>query len=186
MLLHFLLFIYFSQLHKLMVPVDESDLSSGVRLELVAGAGGREAGLFARELLDMYRALAVARGWRFHIVQEALMAGDESPTPGISDSPISKVAVEIVGNAVDESTDCYSDPVSDCRTVGAFGQLRLEAGVHRVQRVPVTSKLNKIHTSTVAVSVLPLTEEVRRDISILRVTERKSQFPSDNFQCQPV
>ncbi|TPP63547.1 Peptide chain release factor 1 [Fasciola gigantica] len=153
------------KLHRLLIPADEDDLSSGARLELVAGAGGREAGLFARDLLDMYHALAVARGWHFHVVQEALMVGDETTGTGVSESPISKVSIEVVGEAEDEATLPSSDSVSDCRTLGAFGQLRWEAGVHRVQRIPVTSKQNKIHTSTVAVSVLPLTEQICIDLN---------------------
>ncbi|KAF7256697.1 hypothetical protein EG68_06255 [Paragonimus skrjabini miyazakii] len=144
------------QLLQLVAPFDPTSYAPGVCLELIAGAGGREAGLFARELLEMYRLLAVERGWRFHVVQESNMIGDESTSSG-SEIPLSKARVEIVGEPLDVEN-------GDCRCFGAYGQLRWEAGVHRVQRIPVTSKQHKIHTSTVAVSVLSLGEEISIDL----------------------
>ncbi|KAF5397024.1 Peptide chain release factor [Paragonimus heterotremus] len=144
------------QLLQLLAPFDPTSYTPGVCLELIAGAGGREAGLFARELLEMYRLLAVERGWRFQVVQESNMIGDESTSSG-SEIPLSKARVEIVGEPLDVEN-------GDCRCFGAYGQLRWEAGVHRVQRIPVTSKQHKIHTSTVAVSVLSLGEEISIDL----------------------
>ncbi|KAF8571243.1 hypothetical protein P879_02345 [Paragonimus westermani] len=144
------------QLLKLVAPFDPTSYAPGVCLELIAGAGGREAGLFARELLEMYRLLAVERGWRFQVVQESNMIGDESTSSG-SEVPLSKARVEIVGEPLDAESGDY-------RCFGAYGQLRWEAGVHRVQRIPVTSKQHKIHTSTVAVSVLSLGEEISIDL----------------------
>ncbi|VDP86631.1 unnamed protein product [Echinostoma caproni] len=153
------------KLYGLLIPPDPEALSSGACMELVAGAGGREAGLFARDLLDMYRSLAIARGWQFTVVQETTMVGDEATGAGSSDSPLLKARVEIVGEGQEESLDAEGEAEPDCRALGAFGQLRWESGVHRVQRIPVTSKQNKIHTSTVAISVLPLTEEIHVELS---------------------
>ncbi|GAA47915.1 peptide chain release factor 1 [Clonorchis sinensis] len=139
----------------LIVPEDPTYFSSGVTLEIIAGAGGREAGLFARELLEMYRLLCVDRGWHFALVQELTMVGDDIVSTG-SESPLSKACLEIVGEP---------NPIAtDARRFGAYGQLRWEAGVHRVQRVPVTSKQGKIHTSTVAVSVIPSSDKISIDL----------------------
>ncbi|CAH8494635.1 unnamed protein product, partial [Dicrocoelium dendriticum] len=143
------------KLLQLIAPIDSSFYLPGARLELISGAGGLEAGLFARELLDMYRNLAFNRGWQFTVVHETNMTGEESCGPN-HEAPLAVARVEIVGEP-------SSAAIQDCRSLGAYGQLRWEAGVHRVQRIPVTSKHHKIHTSTVAVSVLPLDDEVSID-----------------------
>ncbi|CAL8098903.1 unnamed protein product [Calicophoron daubneyi] len=144
----------------LISPPTPFALVPGAQLELIAGAGGREAGLFARDLLDMYRSFAAYRGWSFTVTQEATMSGSEA-TGGASETPLSKACVEIVGRPEEE---CPGTSMDSSKVLGAFGQLCWEAGVHRVQRIPVTSGQHKIHTSTVAVSVLPITEET--DIEI--------------------
>ncbi|KAF6777838.1 hypothetical protein AHF37_02349 [Paragonimus kellicotti] len=104
------------QLLQLVAPFDPTSYVPGVCLELIAGAGGREAGLFARDLLEMYRLLAVDRGWRFQIVQESNMIGDESTSSG-SEVPLSKARVEIVGDPLDvENGDCrcFSGLMDNC------------------------------------------------------------------------
>lgn len=144
----------------LLAPINPVTLESGVTLELFAGAGGREAGLFACDMLEMYRAFSVNRNWVFNVVHESQMSGTEDTETG-SETPLAYARVQIEGPPsfnTDENASILSP-------VGAYGLLRWEAGVHRVQRVPVTSKLNKIHTSTVAVAVLPISDNVDLNIS---------------------
>jgi peptide chain release factor 1 len=108
-------------------PNDEKD----VILELRAGAGGDEAGLFAAELLRVYLRYAERRGWKADVVD--LSAGNVG---GIKD-----VTVNISGDAV-------------------YSSLKYESGVHRVQRVPATEAQGRIHTSTVTVAVMPEAEDI--------------------------
>lgn len=126
---------------ELLLPPDPTAQYSAARLQLIAGAGGLEAAMFTRDLFTMYAAYARHRGWR--------LASDDdcgaTETAVGADGPIHHLEVRV------DSSD-PTDPVYPC--------LRWEAGVHRVQRVPLTSKLNKIHTSTVAVTVLPVIDEV--------------------------
>ncbi|TNN19233.1 Peptide chain release factor 1 isoform 1 [Schistosoma japonicum] len=143
------------KLLNLLLPVDQRDLESTVIMELFAGAGGKEAGLFAHDLLIMYQALAIQRNWSFNIKQETVMSSEEC-TPSHNEKSLSYVRVEIQGEPTAES---------GILSLGAYGQLKWEAGVHRVQRVPVTSSQNKIHTSTVAVSIQPNYGDVDVDIS---------------------
>ncbi|VDL90121.1 unnamed protein product [Schistocephalus solidus] len=114
------------QIIDLLLPPDSFADQPAVTMELIAGAGGLEAAMFARDLFKMYHTYAQHQGWRF-LVQEGPGGGSrDSLTP---DEPL-------------------------------YSKLRWEAGVHRVQRIPTTSKLNKIHTSTVAVTVLPALDEL--------------------------
>ncbi|EAU86782.2 peptide chain release factor 1 [Coprinopsis cinerea okayama7 len=99
-------------------------------LELKSGVGGSESSLFAGDLLRMYQRLAVQRGWKAEIA-----AKNDTDDGGVKD-----VIMEIKG-------------------VGAYDALRWESGVHRVQRVPATESKGRVHTSAVAVLVLPLVEE---------------------------
>jgi peptide chain release factor 1 len=108
-------------------PNDEKD----VILEIRAGAGGDEAGLFAAELLRLYLRHAERRGWKAEVVD--LSAGNVG---GIKD-----VTVNISGDAV-------------------YSSLKWESGVHRVQRVPATEAQGRIHTSTVTVAVMPEAEDI--------------------------
>uniref|UniRef100_A0A915EWB8 Prokaryotic-type class I peptide chain release factors domain-containing protein n=1 Tax=Echinococcus canadensis TaxID=519352 RepID=A0A915EWB8_9CEST len=126
-----------NRIMELLLPPDPTAQYSAVRLQLIAGAGGLEAAMFARDLFTMYAAYARYCGWQF-------ASDDDGGATGAAvgaDSPIHHVEVRV------ESSDPV-DPV--------YPRLRWEAGVHRVQRVPLTSKLNKIHTSTVAVTILPV------------------------------
>lgn len=99
----------------------------GVILEVRAGAGGDEASLFASELAVMYLRYAEQKGWQATKVSESLS----------SQGGYKEAAFEILGAEV-------------------FDALRYETGVHRVQRVPVTEKAGRIHTSTASVAVLPM------------------------------
>ena len=118
------------QLKFLLLPKDPMD-GRDVFLEIRAGAGGDEAGLFAAELFRMYSRFAEGEGWKVAITSE-----NESEIGGFKE-----VIASISGKAV-------------------YSQLKWESGVHRVQRVPQTESSGRIHTSTVTVAVLPEADEV--------------------------
>ncbi len=118
------------QLKVHLVPRDPND-EKDVILEIRAGAGGDEAGLFAAELLRMYLRYAERHGWRSEVAD--LSAGNVG---GIKD-----VTVNVAGDAV-------------------YSRLKYESGVHRVQRVPATEAQGRIHTSTVTVAVMPEAEDI--------------------------
>lgn len=99
----------------------------GVILEVRSGAGGDEAGLFAETLAQMYLSYAERRGWKTSTVAESRM----------SQGGYREATFEIIG-------------------ADAYGMLQYETGVHRVQRVPVTEKAGRIHTSTASVAILPM------------------------------
>lgn len=115
---------------------EEEELPKAVILEVRAGAGGEEASLFAEELANMYQKYAVKRGWRTRVVDEA-----KSASGGYKEA-----SVEISGE------DVYKD-------------LRFESGVHRIQRVPATEKMGRVHTSTASVAVLPIRKKVKIEIN---------------------
>ena len=113
-----------------MVPPEPED-SRNTIIEIRAGTGGDEAGLFARDLCGMYCRYAETRGWKWE-----MLGGSETDVGGFKEA-----SVLITG------TDVYK-------------VLKYEAGVHRVQRVPKTETQGRIHTSTATVAVLPEAEEV--------------------------
>jgi len=112
-----------------LIPPDPAD-GRDVIIEIRAGAGGDEAGLFAAELYRMYVRYAEEKGWKANSVS--------SNRTGIGG--YKEVIFEIHG------TDVYAD-------------LKFESGVQRVQRVPETEKSGRVHTSTVTVAVIPIVEE---------------------------
>jgi peptide chain release factor 1 len=118
------------QLKLLLVPKDPND-EKDVILEIRAGAGGDEAGLFAAELLRMYLRYAERHGWRAEVADTS--AGSLG---GVKDA-----VVNISGDAV-------------------FSRLKYESGVHRVQRVPATEAQGRIHTSTATVAVMAEAEDI--------------------------
>ena len=117
-----------------LTPRDPNDDKNAI-VEIRGAAGGDEAKLFAGELFRMYTLFAEQQGWRTNVLELS-----ETGIGGIE-----KVIVEIVGR-------------------GAYGRLKYESGVHRVQRVPATESSGRIHTSTAAVIVLPEIEDVDIDI----------------------
>jgi peptide chain release factor 1 len=121
-------------LRVLLLPRDPNDDKS-VILEIRAGTGGEEAKLFAAELLRMYLRYAER-----HRMPAEVLNADENGIGGISEA-----IVEISAR-------------------GAFSRLKFEAGVHRVQRIPVTESSGRIHTSTATVAVMPEAEEVDVEI----------------------
>ena len=134
---------------RLLVPRDPLAARDAV-LEIRAGTGGDEAGLFAADLLRMYRRFAESRRWTVELVDLS---------EGIPGS-IREAVVTVRGD-------------------GAYGTLRFESGVHRVQRVPETESQGRIHTSAATVAVLPEAEDV--DVTIdpgeLRIDVFRSSGP---------
>ena len=118
-----------------LLPRDAND-EKDVIVEIRAGAGGDEAGLFAADLFRMYTRYAEAKGWQVDLV--------DSSSSGIGG--FKEIVFEVKGR-------------------GAYSRLKYERGVHRVQRVPVTEAGGRIHTSTATVAVLPEAEEVEVDIN---------------------
>ncbi|WNG46232.1 peptide chain release factor 1 [Archangium minus] len=114
----------------LLLPKDPND-EKDVILEIRAGAGGDEAGLFAEEVMQMYLRYADRKGWKSEII-------DMSPgsVGGVKD-----VTIMLSGE-------------------GVYSHMKYESGVHRVQRVPATEAQGRIHTSTITVSVMPEAEDV--------------------------
>lgn len=113
-------------------PRDEKD----VIVEIRAGTGGDEAGLFASDLYRMYTRYAERRGWKTDI-----MSASEGGLGG------------------------FKEVIFELRGKGAYSRLKYESGVHRVQRVPATEAQGRIHTSTATVAVLPEAEEVEVQVA---------------------
>lgn len=118
-----------------LAPKDPHDAGNAI-VEIRAGAGGDEASLFAGELLRLYTRFAEAKGWQVELLSE-------SPS-------------EVGG---------YKEVIFGVNGTEAYGWLKYESGVHRVQRVPVTESGGRIHTSTVTVAVLPEAEESEVEIN---------------------
>ena len=114
----------------LLLPQDPND-QKNILLEVRAGAGGDEAALFAAEMFRLYQRFSERQGWRVDV-----MSVSQAEKGGVK---------EII--ALIEGSKVYS-------------RLKFEAGVHRVQRVPETEAMGRVHTSTVTVAVLPEAEEV--------------------------
>ncbi|MCU0519809.1 MAG: peptide chain release factor 1 [Anaerolineae bacterium] len=124
------------KLRVLLVPKDPRD-ERDVIMEIRAGAGGDEAGLFAAELVRMYTRYAeLQSGWKTHIISENRTG---------------------IGG--------YKEMIFAIEGKGAYSRLKYESGVHRVQRVPATESSGRIHTSTVTVAVLPEVDEVEVTIN---------------------
>ena len=113
-------------------PNDEKDII----VEIRAGAGGEEAGLFAADLFRMYSRYAQIKGWKIDVISV-----NETGIGGIRE-----IIFEVKGR-------------------GAYSRLKYESGVHRVQRVPTTESSGRIHTSTATVAVLPKAEEVDIEVN---------------------
>jgi len=118
------------ELRFLLLPKDPND-EKNVLLEIRAGTGGEEAGLFAADLFRMYTRLAERQGWKLEILSHS--------ATGIGG--LKEIIASIAGDRV-------------------YSRLKYESGVHRVQRVPVTESQGRIHTSAVTVAVLPEAAEV--------------------------
>jgi len=117
-----------------LLPKDAND-AKNIIMEIRAGAGGEEAELFAADLFRMYSRYAQAKGWDIDVI--------DCNETGIGG---------------------FKEIIFEIRGKGAFSRLKYEVGVHRVQRVPVTASLGRMHTSTATVAVLPEADEVEVSI----------------------
>lgn len=144
------------RLSEMLVPRDVLDDSDAI-LEIKAGEGGDESALFAGDLVRMYDRYAQARGWRVEVIDM-----EETNLGGVKDATIS---IKAKGQ-----TEIDGMP---------FARLKFEAGVHRVQRVPVTESQGRIHTSAAGVLVFPETEdvEITIDPNDLRIDVYRSSGP---------
>lgn len=118
------------ELKRMLLPKDPRD-EKNVILEIRAGAGGDEAGIFAADLFRMYSRYAENHGWKVEML--------ESNETGVGG---------------------FKEVIALIKGQGAYSRLKYESGVHRVQRVPVTESAGRIHTSTATVAVLAEMEEV--------------------------
>ncbi|MFC2011194.1 peptide chain release factor 1 [Chloroflexota bacterium] len=123
------------ELNLTLVPKDDND-KRDIIVEIRAGAGGNEAGLFAADLFRMYSRYAQAKGWETDII-----------------------------NANESGIGGFKEIIFEVKGKGAFSRLKYEMGVHRVQRVPVTESSGRVHTSTATVIVLPEADEVEVDVN---------------------
>lgn len=132
-----------------LLPKDPDDAKNCI-VEIRAGAGGEEAALFGAELSRAYMRFAESRG-----LKPELMSKSEAAAGGIKE-----IIFKLVGS-------------------GAYGLMKYESGVHRVQRIPVTESQGRVHTSTITVAVLPEAEEVDVEIkdADLRIDVFRSSGP---------
>ncbi len=113
----------------------EEEFPNEIILEVRAGAGGEEASIFAEELAHMYTRYAENNGWQVSPIDESL-----------------------------SSVGGYKEASFEIRGKDVYKKLRFETGVHRVQRVPATEKLGRVHTSTATVAVLPMRKKTTIEI----------------------
>jgi len=132
-----------------LLPKDPND-EKNILLEIRAGTGGEEAGLFASDLFRMYAKYAEKNRWRIEIMSQSYTG---------------------VGG--------FKEVIALIEGKGAYSRLKYESGVHRVQRVPVTESQGRIHTSTVTVAILAEAEdvEVAIDLNDLRIDIFRSSGP---------
>jgi len=137
------------ELKTALLPKDPND-GKNILLEIRAGTGGEEAGLFAGDLFRMYSKFAEKQGWRIEILNRHYTG---------------------VGG--------FKEIIALIEGKGVYSRLKFESGVHRVQRVPVTESQGRIHTSTVTVAILPEAEEVdvQIDSNDLRIDIFRSSGP---------
>ena len=114
----------------------EEELPNEIILEVRAGAGGDEAALFARELSEIYQKYALSKGWTCMKMAESLA-----------------------------NLDGYKEASFEIKGKGVYEKLRYETGVHRIQRVPATEKIGRVHTSTASVAILPIRKKHKFQIN---------------------
>lgn len=119
-----------NQLLKSLLPKDDADERDCI-LEVRAGTGGEEASLFAMDIFKMYERYSTKKRWKFDAVEIT-----ESDLKG------------------------YKEASAAISGADVYGKLKFESGIHRVQRVPVTEKSGRVHTSAVSVAILPQADEV--------------------------
>jgi len=124
-----------SEIKILLMPKDPND-EKNIVLEIRAGTGGEEAGLFAGDLFRMYSRYAESKSWQIEIVEKN-----------------------------DSASGGFKEVVSLIRGKNVYSSFKYESGIHRVQRVPETETQGRVHTSAVTVAVLPEAEDVDIDIN---------------------
>lgn len=124
-----------SELNALLMPKDPRDYKN-VLLEIRAGTGGEEAGIFAGDLFRMYSRYVESKNWTIEVIEKN-----------------------------DSSFGGFKEIVSLVRGKGAFSSFKYESGTHRVQRVPETEAQGRVHTSAVTVAVLPEAEDIDTQIN---------------------
>ncbi|XP_055812878.1 peptide chain release factor 1, mitochondrial isoform X3 [Solanum dulcamara] len=131
---------------KSLLPKDDADERDCI-LEVRAGTGGEEASLFAMDIFKMYEKYSVKKGWKYEVLEIA-----ESDLKG------------------------YKEAIASISGGGVYGKLKFESGIHRVQRVPVTEKAGRVHTSAVSVAILPQADllDVKLRNEDLRIDTYKS------------
>ena len=117
-----------------LLPKDQAD-DKNVILEVRAGTGGDEAGLFTMDMFKMYTRYAESKGWRIEVMEQSLNE---------------------VGGA--------KEIVASIKGENVYSRLKFESGTHRVQRVPATETQGRVHTSAITVAILPEVQEVDIDI----------------------
>lgn len=133
---------------------DEKTEKQSVIIEIRAGQGGDEAGLFAKDLYRMYSRYGQTKGWKERVL----------------DSNVSDVGG-------------YKEIIFELTGLSAYDELQNEGGVHRVQRIPKTEKQGRVHTSTATVAVLlkPKKTQVNISLSDLEITTYKSSGPGGQY-----
>lgn len=126
------------------VVEDDEEFPNEIILEIRAGAGGDEASLFAFNLAEMYEKYADSQGWKFYKLNESLS----------SSGGYKEVSFEVKGQ-------------------GVYEKMRFETGIHRVQRVPVTEKVGRVHTSTASVAILPIR---KHSVIVIKPDELEMEF----------
>ncbi|XP_057776686.1 peptide chain release factor 1, mitochondrial [Salvia miltiorrhiza] len=115
---------------KSLLPKDDVDERDCI-LEVRAGTGGEEASLFAMDIFKMYEKYSQKKGWRFEVL-------------GVAESDVKG----------------YKEASAAISGADVYGKLKFESGIHRVQRVPVTEKSGRVHTSAISVVILPQADQV--------------------------
>jgi len=123
-------------LKQLLIPKDPND-SKNVILEIRAGTGGDEAGIFAGDLFRMYQRFAEKKGWKLTVLDLA-----------------------------EGSSGGYKEIISTISGEDVYAMMKFESGVHRVQRVPTTETQGRVHTSAASVAVLPEMDEVEVEVDM--------------------
>ncbi|MEA5140177.1 peptide chain release factor 1 [Arcicella rigui] len=121
---------------EMLIPKDPND-SKNIIMEIRAGTGGDEAGIFAGDLFRMYQRFCANQGWQFQLM-------DFTPA----------------------SSGGYKEIIANIQGEDVYGKMKFESGVHRVQRVPATESQGRIHTSAATVAVLPEVDEVDVQINM--------------------
>lgn len=115
---------------------EEKESPREIMLEVRAGAGGDEASLFAYQLAQMYERYADMKGWEWQVIDDST-----NDTGGYKEAQI-----QFTGE-------------------GVYDAFKYETGVHRVQRIPVTEKMGRVHTSTAAVAIMPMYKKTKIDLN---------------------